>query len=100
VTAAAPRIRLWRQTDEMWRWCYVEPGPDGAAGRTLVSNRAYDTRDEAHTSATAAYPGIDIEETPRPETPARPRWFVLAVIVFLHLIRHLWRTGQNRRRPQ
>ncbi|MDQ3886834.1 MAG: hypothetical protein M3308_07495 [Actinomycetota bacterium] len=110
----APHIRIWRQPDGWWRWCYVEPGRDGAAEFTLPSNHRYDNAEHARAAAEVAYPGVAVEQAGPDETqePAKrpdetgqgggrrdggrqvaPRWsyrhalwLVVVTAVFLYLV--------------
>lgn len=121
MTRHVPHVRIWRQPDGLWRWCYTEPDQDGTAELTLVSHRAYDTHDEARSTALAAYPGIDLQEIHPHETPPRspaqrPRtqptpstqtrsrghalWLVLVALVLFHLARRRWRARGARRLPR
>jgi hypothetical protein len=73
MTTPAPHVRIWRQPDGWWRWSYVEPSrDDGQPELTLISHRAYETHDEARSSALASYPGINVPEPREPETETEP----------------------------
>lgn len=96
MTGPSPHVLIWRQPDGLWRWCYTDPGPDGESEVTLLSHRAYDSRDEARSSARAAYPSVDLREPPEQETPARPRRLALRLVVLVVLVVIVIRTLRSR----
>lgn len=87
-----PHVRIWRQPDGLWRWRYVEPGPDGEPEVALTGHRAFESLDEARSSAAAAYPGIDLRYEIPPDTDSHPAgnaplWLVVAIVVLILVVR-------------
>jgi ubiquinol-cytochrome c reductase cytochrome b subunit len=103
-TQPAPHVRIWRQPDGLWRWRYVEPGPDGVPELTLTGHRAYESADEAQSSAGAAYPGIAVHyesrSDPHPAAPGRvPWWLAVALLVLILVVRHRVRRAGGHHPP-
>jgi hypothetical protein len=97
MSESAPHVRIWRQPDGWWRWCYVEPGRDGAADTTLISNEAYGDPDEARGSATTAYPDVELRDMPPDETPHRPPGRALRLATLVVLVVGVLSRRRNRR---
>ncbi|MEU4214202.1 ubiquinol-cytochrome c reductase cytochrome b subunit [Actinoplanes sp. NPDC026623] len=62
----AERIRLWRNPDDTWRWCWHGPGDD------LTSNEVFLDRAEALAAARTAFPGVSVEQDGPPEGVVLP----------------------------
>lgn len=64
MSAAAPdgSVTFWQQDDRRWRWRWTEAPPSqvtagsGPDRGSLVSNEAFDSVDEARSSAAEAFP--------------------------------------------
>jgi hypothetical protein len=94
---AAPVIELWQEPDRRWRWRYLEPSDDGLP-RAFRSNKEYDSREAALSSATTAYPGVAVLQPRAAAGPARRRrgrLLVLAVVGAVVLV--LWPRRRRRR---
>ncbi|OZM77193.1 hypothetical protein CFP66_36820 [Pseudonocardia sp. MH-G8] len=95
-----PHVRIWRQPDGLWRWCYVDPGRAHESEVTLTGHRAYESVTEARDSAVAAYPGIELQYESRPEADAAapgraPLWLVVAVLVLILVVRRRMRRAER-----
>ena len=94
---AAPVIELWQEPDRRWRWRYLEPSDDGLP-RAFRSNKEYDSREAALSSATTAYPGVAVLQPRAAASPARRRrGRLLALAVVGAVVLVLWPRRRRRR---
>ncbi|HEX6514773.1 MAG TPA: hypothetical protein VF049_04315 [Nocardioidaceae bacterium] len=53
-----PVVKVWRQDDGLWRWCWENPAESGSESEPLVSHKAFHRQEEAVKSAREAYPDL------------------------------------------
>ena len=92
-----PVIEVWQEPSRLWRWRYLEPSADGRS-LAFLSNKEYESREDALRSATTAYPNVAVlqpDSTAGARHHARDRLLLLALLTLVVLL--LW---PRRRRPR
>jgi ubiquinol-cytochrome c reductase cytochrome b subunit len=94
-----PRVEVWQEDDEAWRWRYLDAVEEDGEPLELPANEPEPSQEEAVSAARLAYPGVPVvlltEDEAEPETDRRTRhrrWqlivgVVLVVAVAVRLLR-------------
>jgi ubiquinol-cytochrome c reductase cytochrome b subunit len=82
-----PRVEVWQEDDEAWRWRYLDAVEEDGEPLELPANEPEPSQEEAVSAARLAYPGVPVEvvaeEEAEPEARRHRRWQLVLALVFI-----------------